>query len=57
MLPKALKSCPKSNKSPNLVTMFVRYLVYLGMCEVRGREGDCERGVFKGVRERWFVVC
>ena len=22
MLPKALKSCPKSNKSPNLVTLF-----------------------------------
>ena len=24
MLPNALKSCPKSNKSPNLVTLFVR---------------------------------
>ena len=24
MLPKALKSCPKSNKSPNLVTLIVR---------------------------------
>ena len=25
LLPKALKSCPKSNKSPNLVTLVVEY--------------------------------
>ena len=26
MLPKALKTCPKSNKSPNLVTLLATYL-------------------------------
>ena len=28
MLPKALKSCPKSNKLPNLVALIVRYLIH-----------------------------
>ena len=29
MLPKALKSCPKSNKSPNLVTLLTHLPTYL----------------------------
>ena len=29
LLPKALKSCPKSNKSPNLVTLIVGQLTNL----------------------------
>ena len=28
LLPQALKSCPKSNKSPNLVTLFVNKNVF-----------------------------
>ena len=27
IMPKALKSCPKSNKSPNLVTLLASYIV------------------------------
>ena len=27
LLPKALKSCPKSKKSPNLVTLLARFLI------------------------------
>ena len=29
MLPKALKSCPKSNKLPNLVTLFAWHIIHL----------------------------
>ena len=32
LLPKAIKSCPKSNKSPNLVTLTAMHTKILGSC-------------------------
>ena len=42
LLPKALKSCPKSNKSPNLVTLMLSYKV---SNEVRNFETPCYKTI------------
>ena len=35
MLPKALKSCPKSKKSPNLVTLYGRLIAYFYLIPIQ----------------------
>ena len=48
LLPQALKSCPKSNKSPNLVTLFAGHRGAIGM-------NNCEDLGLNTVTEEWTL--
>ena len=60
MLPKALKSCPKSNKSPNLVTLIVIEKYILKTRSHRAYYAvdlaDCSLKIYFSVHKRSFYA-
>ena len=58
MLPKALKICPKSNKSPNLVTLLPscvmeREVIFKKENFIFTTEEGCEKGVGEFPQKKW----